>query len=251
MVKKVLIGVGVLIVVLFTAVFISIKSAQGQPPPTITANFTDLSKIERISRYRSCAGHVTVPQNGSENKRNMKHYFWVKPEFNKAKTVEIYSPYDGFVADVRAEPNMNLEGEMWITPMQIFGLVPPLGVWSFSVQHIDIRPDLKLGDKVKAGELIGWLAVSQNRGDSFDIVYGKSGFPPKTIDNWTDPFADLDSVFTYMSDAVFAQYQQKGIATKADLIISKAKRDQNLCQYQDEGPYFSNQDESSNWTVLK
>lgn len=231
-------------------VFLSLKSAQSKPPPLITANFVDLDKIERISKYRSCAGHVTVPQDGREMKRNMKHYFWVKPEYNRSKTVEIYSPYDGYVGDIRSDLNENLEGEIWISPTEIFAMVPPLGVWTFSVQHIDIRPDLKLGDKVKAGELIGWLAVSQTRGDSFDIVYGKSGFPPKKIDNWTNPFADLDSVFNHMSDEAFVEYQEIGFSSKEDFVISKEQRDQNPCQYQGEGPYFNNQEDPNNWTVL-
>lgn len=239
-----------LFAVLIIAVFFSLASAQNDLPPEITANFVNLDKIEKISRYRSCAGHVTVPQDGREARRNMKHYFWVKPEYNKSKTVEIYAPYDGYVADIRSDPNDNLEGEIWISKQQIFALVPPLGVWSFSVQHIDINPDLKLGDKVKAGELLGWLPVSEKRGDSFDIVYGKSGFPPKTIDNWTGPFADLDSVFNHMSDDAFAKYQQKGIVSKDALIISKEERDQNPCVYQGQGPYFVNQEDPNNWVIL-
>lgn len=250
MIRKILIGVGIIILGLVSTAFVSIISAQKDPPPQITANFVDLNKIEKISTYRSCAGHVTVPKDEREEKRNMKHYFWVKPEFNKSKTVEIYSPYDGYVADIRSDLKDNLEGEIWISSQQIFAMVPPLGVWSFSVQHIDIRPELKLGDKVKAGELIGWLPVSEKRGDSFDIVYGKSGFPPKTIDNWTAPFADLDSVFNHMGDNVFAEYQKKGVATKEEFIIAKEKRDQNPCQYQGKGPYFINQEDPGNWVVL-
>lgn len=249
MIKKILIGIGVLFLALVSMVLFSLRSAQSKPPPLLTANFTELNKIERVSRYRSCAGHVTVPQDGREGRRNMKHYFWVKPEYNKPRTVEIYSPYDGFVGDIRSDPSENLEGEIWISPTQIFAMVPPLGVWTFSVQHIEVRPDLKLGDEVKAGELIGWAALSEKRGDSFDIVYGKSGFPPKKIDNWTNPFADLDSVFSHMSDEAFLKYQENGFS-KEDFIISKEERDQNPCQYQGEGPYFSNQEDAGNWVVF-
>lgn len=251
MLKKILIGIGILLLGLITMVFSSINSARSKPPPLIVANFVDLSKIERISKYRSCAGHVTVPQDQREAKRNMKHYFWVKPEYGKSKTVEVYAPYDGYVADIRSDPSNNLEGEIWITPMRIFAMAPPFGAWSFSVQHIDVRTELKLGNQVKAGELIGWAAISGKRGNSFDIVYGKSGFPPKKIDNWTAPFADLDSVFNHMSRKVFAEYQTKGFSSKEDFIISKEMRDQNPCQYQEDGPYFSNQDNLNNWVILR
>lgn len=248
--RKILAVFGVLLLVLIAVIFFSIQSAQNEPPPQILANFTNLDKIEKISKYRSCAGHVTVPQDEREMRRNMKHYFWVKPEFNKASEVEIYSPYDGYVTDIRDEPELNLEGEIWIRAKSNLVFLPPLGVWQFSVQHIDVRKDLKRGSEVKAGELLGYAALSEKRGNSFDIVYGKMGIPTKKIDNWTAPFADLDSVFNHMPDQVFSQYQQKGISTKEDLIISKEERDKNLCEYQGQGPYFNNQFSEDNWAVF-
>jgi hypothetical protein len=250
-VKKILIGIGVLVLFLITMAVISVKSAQNNPPPVLTANFTDLSKIDKISKLRSCAGHLTIPQGSNEPKSNMKHYVWVKPEFNKPKTVEIYAPYDGYVADMRSDPNLNLEGEIYISPTQIFGMVPPLGVWTFSVQHIDINPKLKLGDKVKAGDVIGWLAISEKRGFSFDIVYGKTGFPPTTIDGWTNPFADLDSVFNHMTDSAFAPYKEKGIASQSSFVISKEEREQTPCVYGNQ-PEFSAESQNlpSNWIFL-
>lgn len=181
----------------------------------------------------------------------MKHYFWVKPEYNKTQTVEIFSPYDGYVTTLRDEPELDLEGEIWIAPKSLPVFLPPIGVWQFSVQHIDVRKDLKRGSEVKAGELIGYAALSSQRGDSFDIVYGKLSLIPKKIDNWTAPFSDLDSVFSHMSDQVFAEYKQKGLTSKEEFIISKETRDQNLCQYQGEGPYFSNQELPENWVVFE
>lgn len=248
--RKILTVLGVLLFVLIAVIFFSIQSAQNEPPPEILANFTNLDKIEKISKYRSCAGHVTVPQDEREVRRNMKHYFWVKPEFNKVSEVEIYSPYDGYVTDIRDEPELNLEGEIWIRAKSNLVFLPPLRVWQFSVQHIDIRKDLKRGSEVKAGELLGYAALSEKRGNSFDIVYGKMGIPTKKIDNWTDPFADLDSVFNHMQDQVFSQYQKKGIVSKQDLIISKETRDKNLCEYQGEGPYFNNQFSEDNWVKI-
>lgn len=233
---------------LFVTSFIS---AQFESPPLIVSNFTDLNKIEKISKYRSCQGHVTVPQDQQETRRNMKHYFWVKPEYNKSNTVEIYAPYDGFVTVLRNEPELNLEGEIGIMPdRKLFSIMPPIGVWMFSVQHIDVRDDLKLGSKVTAGELIGYAALSEKRGNSFDIVYGKFAMFPKMIDNWTAPFTDLDTVFNHISDAVFAKYQQKGIASKEEIIISREERDQNPCQYKEAGPYFTPQESLDDWAEL-
>lgn len=251
MIGKILIGIGILALILVAVVVFSVKSNENEPPPQIVANFTDLNKIEKISKYRSCAGHVTVPQSERESKRSMKHYFEVKSEYSKNQTVEIYSPYDGYVTSLRSDPGEGLEGEIWIVPKRKLPMLPPFGVWQFSVQHIDVRKDLKLGSEVKTGELIGYAAFSESRKPpTFDIVYGKMAFPPtpKRIDNWNSPFADLDSIFNHMSENVFAQYQQKGLS-KEMIILSKEERDQNPCVYKDNGPYFVD-DSPDNWSQL-
>lgn len=247
---KVFIGTGVFLLLLVAATFFSIKSSQDEPPPLLIADFVDLDKIEKISKYRSCAGHVTVPQDRREMKRSMKHYFEVKPQYHKNQTVEIYSPYDGYVTSLRSEPELHLEGEIWIIPKRKLPMLPPFGVWQFSVQHIEARKDLKRGSDVKAGELIGYAAFSKGRGATFDIVYGKMGIPTKRIDNWTSPFSDLDSVFNHMGDEIFAKYWQKGLS-QDKLILTKEQRDQNPCRYKDEGPYFENDKDSDNWVVTQ
>ena len=251
MIVKVLIGIGVLVVVLALVVIFSVKSNQNESPPELAVNFVNLDKIEKISKYRSCVGHVTVPQDERESKRSMKHYFEAKSEFSKNQTVEIYAPFDGYVTTLRSDPGEGLEGEIWIVPKRKLPMLPPFGVWQFSVQHIDVRKDLKLGSEVKAGELIGYAAFSESRIPTFDIVYGKMAFPPapKRIDNWNSPFSDLDSIFNHMSDNVLAQYKQKGLS-KEGVVLSKEERDQNPCTYKDNGPYFQG-DSPDNWVTLK
>lgn len=250
MVGKILIGIGVLILILVAVGFFSPQSNQNEPPPQLVANFVNLDQIEKVSKYRSCAGHTTVPQDQREMKRSMKHYLEVKPEYHKNQTVEIYSPYDGYVSDIRSESELGLEGEIWIVPKRKLPMLPPFGVWQFSAQHIEARKDLVRGSEVKAGELIGHAAFSEGRGPTFDIVYGKMGVPTKTIDNWNSPFSDLDSVFNYMSADVLAKYQQKGLS-KANIILSKEERDQKPCVYKDNGPYFIDGGNLDNWVVLQ
>ncbi len=72
----------------------------------------------------------------------------------------------------------------------------------------------------------------------------------KTLDNWNSPFGNLDSIFNHMSDEVLAQYEKRGM-TKEKIIVSKEERDQNPCVYMDQGPYFNNSDDPSNWVELK
>ncbi len=76
------------------------------------------------------------------------------------------------------------------------------------------------------------------------------GLPMKTLDNWNSPFGNLDSIFNHMSDEVLAQYEKRGM-TKEKIIVSKEERDQNPCVYMDQGPYFNNSDDPSNWVELK
>lgn len=250
-VRKVFKIVGVVVLVFVSGVFLLFMAAQKAPPPEIVANFTELDKIEKISKYRSCAGHTTVPQDEREMKRSMKHYFSVKTEYRGGDTVDIYSPYDGFVTSIREDRAEGLEGEIWIAPKDLFVILPPIGRWTFSVQHINVREGLKRGSEVKAGELIGHAAVAGENRNTFDVVYAKGSIATKRIDNWVGPFADLDSIFNHMSEKIFEQYQGKGIPSKEELIISKEERDQHPCVYKDNGPYFLNQDDPKNWTVLQ
>ncbi|MDO8585272.1 MAG: hypothetical protein Q7R85_04125 [bacterium] len=248
--KKILKIIGALILFLLLGMLLLFIAARKASPPQIVANFTELDKIEKISKYRSCAGHTTVPQDEREMRRSMKHYFSVKPEYLGGNTVNIYAPYDGFVAVTREDRADGLEGEIWIVPNDIYVMLPPIWRWSFSVQHINIREGLKRGSEVRAGELIGYAAVAGGNRNTFDVVYAKGSPIPKRIDNWMGPFSDLDSVFNHMSEDVFAQYQARGIESKEDFLITKEERDLNPCTYKDDGPYFLNQDDSKNWVVF-
>lgn len=250
MLRKVAIGVGVFALILISIALLSFVSAKNTPPPLLTANFVDLNQITKISKFRSCAGHVTVPQNGTESKNSMKHYFWVKSELIGTNAVKIYAPYDGYVSSIRSDPQENLEGEIWIVPKRKLAMLPPTGIWAFSVQHIVVRDDLKRGSEVKAGDILGHAAIPSEDRASFDIVYAKPAIKPKMIDNWRSPFSDLDSVFNRMSDEVFAIYQERGISTRDQMLITKEKRNMKQCEYQGGGPYFSNQEDPDNWVTL-
>lgn len=252
MIKKILIGIVVLIGTLVAVAFFSIFLNRILPPPKLVANFVDIKKVQEISKFRSCAGHTTVPQDMREMKRNMKHYIKVYPEYKKENTVELYSPYDGYVSVIRADMGDKLEGELWIAPDRKFlSFLPPFGLWMFSFEHMRPRADLKYGTKVKAGELVGYASfLVTERDATFDALYGKIGIPPKRIDNWNSPFSDLDSIFYHMTEDVLGQYRQRGI-TEENILVSKEARDNNPCVYREQGPYFINHDDPNNWVSLK
>lgn len=253
MIKKILLGLGMLILLLITLFFVSLKINESYPPPKIMANFVDLKKVAEISKYRSCVGHTTVPQDGREMKRNMKHYIKIYPELRKEETVEIYAPYDGFISMIRADMADKLEGEIWIAPDRgPLVMLPPFNLWMFSFEHVQPKKGLKIGSKVRAGELVGYASflVTERQDPTFDAIYGTMGaMMGKRLDNWNSPFGNLDSIFDHMSDAVLAQYQKRGII-KDNIIVSREERDQNPCVYRDNGPYFVD-GSSDNWVKLK
>jgi hypothetical protein len=244
-IRKILIGLGILVLFIIILTFVSIKYNESLKPPGLVANFVDLNKVSRVSKFRSCTGHSTVPQDGREMKRNMKHYITLYPEYKKENSVEIFSPYDGYVALIMNE-------EIWVAPQRKSILnILPINQWMFSVIHVKPKEGLGIGSKVKAGELIGYGTFLQypEFDPSFDAVYGTMGIPPKRIDNWNSPYGKLDSIFNHMSTEVLAEYEQKGL-TRESTILSKEERDNNPCTYRDAGPYFENSG-SNDWVELK
>lgn len=236
MIRKILLCIGILVLFALSVVFVCVKYNEGLEPPQLVVNFVDLNKVKKITKFRACAGHTTVPQDGREMKRNMKHYITLYPEHHKENFVEIYAPYDGYIALLFGGE------EIWIAPEKKSVLnILPINQWMFSLTHVKPKEDLKIGDKVKAGELIGYgtFLVNEPGSPTFDVVYGTMSIPPRKVDNWTSPYGKLDSVFNHMSTELLAQYEQKGI-THESIIMSKEERDNNPCRYQGTGPYFEN-----------
>jgi hypothetical protein len=190
------------------------KSPESSGPPLITANFIDPAKVERISKFRSCQGHVVVPQDGSETKRNMKHYLMIQEAY-QGKQVEVRAPYDSTVS-IRELSSQDLEGEI---SFRVRG-----SDWSMSILHLVVLDTMKNDQEVKAGDLVGHVPDK-----GVDLVYSAGGEGVKMIDGWESPYGALDSVFNHMSDVVFSGYQSDTIKTRQDMSYAKEFRDQNPC----------------------
>ena len=209
---------------------------QKDPQPIMTTNFIDLAKTEKISKYRSCQGHIVVPQDGSESRRNMKHYVLLKPEYHGGGKANIYSPIDGVIKSIGKRPEKGLEGEIWLGSDN--------NEWDVSIQHLVISEGLEEGQKVKAGQIIGMAA---DRG--IDVVYGIGAGEVKTIEGYQSPYSALDSIFNHANETVLAEYAAKG-APIEDLIYSKEFRDQNPCELEGEGGQLNDHDHPEDWTIL-
>ena len=174
----------------------------------IVINPLDLSEIFSLSKFRSCMGHDYSGKNtqgDTETQRSMKHYITVK-EGVKAKA---FAPFDGQVTSIE-QPERGYQ--VWLKPD-----ANP----NFAFIFFHIEPQVKKGGKVAAGDLIGY-GLTVREGGNFDMtIKGFEGFGGPKI---------FDSPFYHMSNTVLTEYQNKGI-TLENIIISKAERDKNPCNF--------------------
>lgn len=185
----------------------------GSPPAQAqaTADYIELSRITRISRFRSAVGHDY--SDDYESCRSMKHYF-----VPGSYPVKIFSPVAGKIGYLTQE---------WAgTQVGI-----QAGSRMFIIFHVNVSASLKVGDSVTAGQQIGTHVGSQTWSD---IAVREGG--------------RLLSYFDVMTDAVFQRYRNRGVGSKSDLIISKAARDADplTCS----GDAFLTQGTLPNWIYL-
>ncbi|MEI8087218.1 MAG: hypothetical protein WCG93_13495 [Paludibacter sp.] len=193
-------------------------------PKFVKTNYIELSKIYRISKFRSSEGHDY--SDATEHCRSMKHYFVPREDVDWT-TVKIYSPVTGYFTRVEQE---------WAgTKYEIASDDYP--AFRFSVFHVNPSLQRNINDKVVAGELLGTHVGRETNSDISVIV--------------NDPTRQgrMVSYFDVITDSVFNQYVTLGISSRSDLIISKAKRDANPLSCS--GELFISSDTIQNWVVLK
>lgn len=192
-------------------------------PKFVVTDYIELSKIYRISKFRSSVGHDY--SDAFEDCRSMKHYF--EPLYSVDwTTIKVFSPITGTITRVDYE---------WAgTKLEIASSDYP--AFRFSIFHIAPSVQYNLGDKVVAGQQLGTHIGSQTMSDISVIV--------------NDPTHQgiMVSYFDVMTDALFNEYSTRGVSKRDDLIISKETRDLNplLCS----GDTFTSSDVLENWVVL-
>jgi hypothetical protein len=176
-----------------------------------TADYIEIAKIERVSRFRSGIGHdYSDPY---ESCRSMKHYF--DP---REYPVRIFSPVDGEIEYLREE---------WAgTQIGIRS-----GSRTFIIFHVTVSPPLVVGDVVAAGQQLGTHVGDQTMSD----IAVREG------DRYISYFETLD-------DAVFAEYQSRGVISRDTMIISQAERDRDPLECN--GETFTTQGTIENWVNI-
>jgi len=192
-------------------------------PKFVGTNYIELDKIYRISKFRSSTGHDY--SDAFEHCRSMKHYFEPKSTADWT-TIKIYSPVTGKIT--------RLEEEWAGTKIEIASDDYP--AFRISVFHINMAQQHNLDDQVMAGELLGTHIGMQTMSDISVIV--------------NDPTRQgrMVSYFEVITDAVFHEYQNRGVLNREDMIIPKTVRDANplTCS----GDTFISSDTIENWVIL-
>jgi hypothetical protein len=174
--------------------------SQGSPR-VLNANYIDLSKIGRVSRFRSTIGHSYTNDTGDETCRSMKHYFEPKMSVDWT-TVDIYAPVTGTVGSIRVDGRGYQIG---LRPRDL----PALNVALF---HVNPDPGVVINAWVEAGDHLGRHA------SPFTLSDIATGIGPKVG-------GTLLSYFEVMTDAVFAEYQARGVPSREAAIITRVERD--------------------------
>lgn len=193
-------------------------------PQFVNQNYIDLSKINRISKFRSSIGHDY--SDAFEHCRSMKHYF--EPSINVDwSSVDIYAPVTGEITRVEEE---------WAgTKLEIESDAYP--AFRFQIFHIHLDTTMSIGQKIHQGNHLGKHIGSQTYSDLSVIV--------------NDPTRQgrFVSYFDVITDPVFNQYINRGIINRSDLIISKSIRDASplTCN----GDQFVSIDTLESWVYLK
>jgi hypothetical protein len=192
-------------------------------PKFVDTNYIELSKIYRISKFRSSVGHDY--SDFTESCRNMKHYFQPSGGVDWS-TVKIYCPVSGTITRV--------EDEEYGTKVEIMSDEYP--AFRFQIFHITLATTRTVNEKIEAGAYLGTHIGSVTYSDISVIV--------------NDPTKQgrMVSYFDVITDKVFSEYQSRGISLRSDLIISKALRDANplTCS----GDAFTSADPLECWVTL-
>lgn len=225
-------------------------------PQFATANFTDLDKIQKISKFRSAIGHDysdgrDTDAEGGTLECSMKHYIYPQTDYyDSTSEVEVYAPFDGTlwyieVADSRVPDRANSGTRLRIKSTSY----ESVSVYFFHVQTVpsifslswEASPEsYNVNIPVSAGQLLGYAdldAEYEGATSDFDVAVW--------VDNpiGTTVSTALISIFEIMNDSAFASYEARGIASRESMIIP--------AEYRINNPVDWGNPDSGDWVTLE
>lgn len=202
-------------------------------PRFVQANYIELSKINRISLFRSGYGHDY--SDDFEYCRSMKHYF--DPGNNGNDSIRIYSPVKGKIVRIITE---------W-AGIQIHIQSDDYPAFVFVIFHVNALPNVQENISLQAGQLLGYHIGSMTSSDiAVKVMSSINGPKP---DSANESGLRLFSFFHVMSDSLFNQYQLRGISTREEMIITESIR--NNAPLDCNGEAFLNPGTLPNWVYLQ
>ncbi len=209
-------------------------------PQFVRSDFTELSKIEKISKFRSGFGHSFTDD--FEECRSMKHYYNPYEIYRDNNIVEIYSPVNGTITSVL---NDGHGASIGLTNNKLIYITPDEQP-AFTIQlfHVDlVSSNVTTGKTVKSGEKLGYGRLYyddlQEYVTSFDIAVWVN----------TPSGLRLVSYFETLNDTVFNNYISRGVPSRQEFIIPQATRDANPLQCN--GETFVGGGNLDNWVILQ
>ncbi len=163
------------------------------------SDYIPLGSIAMISKFRSGIGHDY--SDAFESCRSMKHYFMPMGSLDWS-TIPISSPVAGRVDTVFQE-SAGYQVRIRSTAQPAF---------TFILFHLNPTIPLTTGTMVAGGQPLGRHIGNQTMSDIAVAVNTPAGYK-------------LVSWFEVMTDAGFAGYAEKGVASRSSAIIPKAARD--------------------------
>lgn len=196
-------------------------------PQFLQYDYLPLAAIESLTKFRSGIGHDYSDQ--YETNRSMKHYYVPKPQYREQNgtdhDLKVYSPVNGEINEIFEEGHTISTGEFLGYQVHI----TPDGYPMFDVVlfHINILSGVSVGQQVTAGQWLGYADMRESYTSDIAVacVYGAPPEHYQVGPEYPDRGLKYLSVFQVMDDALFSQYQKRGVASRSQPIITKEYRD--------------------------
>lgn len=201
-------------------------------------DFTQLSKIEMISRFRSGLGHDYT--DGTETCRSMKHYFNPYDEYRRNDTMAIYSPVKGTIMSVANDGHGASTG---LKNKQIHIKPSDQPAFTFVTFHCDVVSSaVAAGKKVRAGELLWYARLYYEDLDEYATSFDMAVWVN------TPTGSRLVSCFETLDDGAFDEYIARGVLSWEHFTITKEERDADPLEC--DGDQFVTPGNLENWVTL-
>lgn len=201
-------------------------------PRFITHHYIALADVESLSKFRSGYGHAFSDEYEAPD-RSMKHYIAPLPAFRHGNntSLRVYAPVTGRVVTVAESEGTLPSGAFRGYQIHIV----PDGFPAFEVRlfHVNPAAGIAVGAHVVGGQAIGFADMredAQNNDIAVEaIVLGAPTRPSpmRPAGYFPDRGIRMLSQFEVMTDALFADYQARGIVSRDAFIIPRGFRDAN------------------------